>query len=62
MAEQVGYVRFQSPVTDSRGRFVGVFALVNALAKQGRLSTEEESGSDAPTTTGTTPPTQNRQR
>jgi hypothetical protein len=42
VADQVRYVRFQSVVADSRGRYVGVFGLVNILAKQGRLTAEQE--------------------
>ncbi|GLY93158.1 hypothetical protein Acsp02_04140 [Actinoplanes sp. NBRC 103695] len=38
----VPFVRFQSPVADDRGRFVGVFGLVNTLARQGRLTAEQE--------------------
>jgi hypothetical protein len=38
----VSYVRFQSPVPDDRGRFVGVFGLVNVLARQGRLTPGQE--------------------
>lgn len=41
MAEHA-YIRFQSPVADARGRFVGVFGLVNTLAKQGLLTTVQE--------------------
>ncbi|MBB5869258.1 hypothetical protein F4553_002637 [Allocatelliglobosispora scoriae] len=36
------YIRFQSPEVDDRGRNVGVFGLVNGLAKQGRLIEEQE--------------------
>lgn len=36
------YVRFQSPTPNHRGIHVGVFALVNGLASQGKLSEEEE--------------------
>jgi len=42
MTDQTSYVRFQSPTPDSRGRYVGVFGLVNSLAKQGRLTAEQE--------------------
>lgn len=38
----VPFVRFQSPVADDRGRFVGVFGLVNTLARHGRLTAEQE--------------------
>ncbi|MFF8807576.1 hypothetical protein [Streptomyces omiyaensis] len=41
--EAVPYVRFQSPHRNSRGHFTGVFGLVNNLAREGRLSDEEES-------------------
>ncbi|WP_326811335.1 hypothetical protein OIE62_18870 [Streptomyces scopuliridis] len=37
------YVRFQSPHRNSRGQFTGVFGLVNNLAREGRLSEEQES-------------------
>ncbi|WP_454050074.1 hypothetical protein [Cellulomonas sp. Marseille-Q8402] len=33
-----GLIRFQSAVPSRSGRFPGVFALANALARQGRLS------------------------
>lgn len=36
------YVRFQSPEADHRGRYVGVFGLVNSAAKQGVLPPEQE--------------------
>ncbi|UPK74565.1 hypothetical protein MU582_19325 [Nocardioidaceae bacterium SCSIO 66511] len=36
------FVRFQSPRQDRRGRFVGVFGLVNAAAKDGLLTVEQE--------------------
>ncbi|MGY0235771.1 hypothetical protein [Longispora urticae] len=36
------FLRYQSPVADAKGRFVGVFGLVNTLAKQGRLTEEQE--------------------
>ena len=42
VAVEVRYVRFQSSVAESRGRYVGVFGLVNTLAKQGRLTAEQE--------------------
>ncbi|CAL9434758.1 hypothetical protein [Streptomyces sp. enrichment culture] len=35
------YVRFQSPAPGPRGHHPGVFALANALAREGRLSAEE---------------------
>ncbi|MFF3772073.1 hypothetical protein [Streptomyces sp. NPDC002232] len=37
------YVRFQAPHRNSRGHFTGVFGLVNNLARDGRLSDEQES-------------------
>ncbi|MFD5138395.1 hypothetical protein ACFWMX_19430 [Streptomyces sp. NPDC058378] len=37
------YVRFQSPHRNRRGHFTGVFGLVNNLAREGRLSDEQES-------------------
>ncbi|MFB7512759.1 hypothetical protein [Streptomyces sp. NPDC056144] len=39
----IQYVRFQSPHPNSRGSFTGVFGLVNNLAREGRLSDEQES-------------------
>jgi hypothetical protein len=36
------YIRFQSPEPDERGRFVGVFGLVNMLSSRGRLTPEQE--------------------
>lgn len=36
------YMRFQSPHPNSRGQFTGVFGLVNNLAREGRLSEEQE--------------------
>ncbi|MFG2589394.1 hypothetical protein [Streptomyces sp. NPDC048438] len=41
--ETVQYVRFQSPHRNGRGHFTGVFGLVNTLAREGRLSDEQES-------------------
>ena len=41
-SEGVQYLRFQSPHRNDRGRFTGVFGLVNNLARQGRLSEEQE--------------------
>ncbi|MFE7595545.1 hypothetical protein [Streptomyces sp. NPDC057494] len=41
--ESVQYVRFQSPHRNDRGHFTGVFGLVNNLAREGRLSEEQES-------------------
>ena len=36
------YVRYQSPVPNSRGAFTGIFGLVNGLAHQGLLTDDEE--------------------
>ena len=36
------YVRFQSPVRHPRGHFPGVFALVNNLARDDKLTPEQE--------------------
>ncbi|MFJ3656909.1 hypothetical protein ACIPPR_26830 [Streptomyces nigra] len=41
-SEGVQYLRFQSPHRNDRGRFSGVFGLVNNLAREGRLSEEQE--------------------
>ncbi|NEB79341.1 hypothetical protein G3I40_29590 [Streptomyces sp. SID14478] len=38
-----GYVRFQSPHRNRRGTFTGLFGLVNNLAREGRLTAEQES-------------------
>ena len=35
------FLRYQSPVPDSTGIHLGIFALANRLAKQGRLSPED---------------------
>ncbi|MFD7695491.1 hypothetical protein [Streptomyces sp. NPDC059805] len=40
--EGVEYMRFQSPHRNGRGQFTGVFGLVNNLAREGRLSEEQE--------------------
>ncbi|MFD6189356.1 hypothetical protein [Streptomyces sp. NPDC060275] len=42
-SESDRYVRFQSAHRNGRGNFTGVFGLVNNLAREGRLSDEEES-------------------
>ncbi|MEW1758464.1 hypothetical protein AB0393_18375 [Streptomyces cyaneofuscatus] len=42
-SKAVQYVRFQSPHRNTRGHFTGVFGLVNNLAREGRLSDEQES-------------------
>ncbi|MER5257454.1 MULTISPECIES: hypothetical protein [unclassified Streptomyces] len=36
------YVRYESPVRHPRGHFPGVFVLVNGLAKEGKLTPEQE--------------------
>ncbi|MEC3975435.1 hypothetical protein [Amycolatopsis sp. H20-H5] len=36
------YIRFQGTVPDDRGVFPGIFKLVNGLARDGRLSVEQE--------------------
>jgi hypothetical protein len=36
------YVRFQGTTRSERGHFPGVFALVNGLAREGRLTEEQE--------------------
>ncbi|MGW7660368.1 hypothetical protein [Streptomyces sp. NPDC054756] len=41
-SESVQYVRFQSPHRNGRGHFTGLFGLVNNLAREGRLSEEQE--------------------
>ncbi|MER6479951.1 hypothetical protein [Streptomyces filamentosus] len=41
--DTVHYVRFQSPHRNDRGHFTGVFGLLNNLAREGRLSDEQES-------------------
>ena len=40
--DPVSYSRYQSPVPNERGHHVGIFGLVNTLAKQGVLSADEE--------------------
>ncbi|AJT69892.1 hypothetical protein T261_8298 [Streptomyces lydicus] len=42
-SETVQYIRFQSPHRNRRGHFTGVFGLINTLAREGRLSDEQES-------------------
>ncbi|MEU4978885.1 hypothetical protein [Streptomyces sp. NPDC021969] len=42
-SETLRYIRFQSPHQNSGGCFTGVFGLVNNLAREGRLSDEQES-------------------
>ncbi|MFD6312807.1 hypothetical protein [Streptomyces nigra] len=41
-SEGVRYLRFQSPHRNSRRRFTGVFGLANNLARQGRLSEQQQ--------------------
>ncbi|MEU0162312.1 hypothetical protein ABZ154_26685 [Streptomyces sp. NPDC006261] len=41
-SEVVHYVRFQSPHRNRRGRFTGVFGLINTLAREGRLTEQQE--------------------
>ncbi|MFC8731257.1 hypothetical protein ACFT5B_02205 [Luteimicrobium sp. NPDC057192] len=41
VAPRVELVRFESPVTNARGRRPGVFALANGLARAGRLSSTD---------------------
>ncbi|MGW0594770.1 hypothetical protein [Streptosporangium sp. NPDC002607] len=36
------YLRFQSAAPDQDGRFVGIFGLVNSLARKGGLTVEQE--------------------
>lgn len=36
------YVRYESPVRHPRGHFPGVFFLVNGLAREGKLTPEQE--------------------
>ncbi|MGW4219081.1 hypothetical protein ACWEJZ_18960 [Streptomyces bacillaris] len=40
--EVVHYVRFQSPYRNGRGDFTGVFGLINTLAREGKLTAEQE--------------------
>lgn len=35
------FVRYQSSTPDARGRYLGIFALANRLAKEGKLSPED---------------------
>ncbi|MFJ6696546.1 hypothetical protein ACIQM4_10785 [Streptomyces sp. NPDC091272] len=41
-APAAGYVRFQGTTPHARGHLPGIFALVNGLARDGRLSPEQE--------------------
>lgn len=40
--DDVRYVRFQATQRDQKGRLVGVFGLVNSLARAGRLTETQE--------------------
>lgn len=40
--DDVRYVRFQAAHRDHKGRFVGVFGLVNGLARTGKLTEAQE--------------------
>ncbi|WP_035749400.1 hypothetical protein [Glycomyces sp. NRRL B-16210] len=42
-ADPIHYVRFQAVQRNQRGHFTGVFGLVNTLAKEGKLTEEQES-------------------
>ncbi|AXK35121.1 hypothetical protein DVA86_23205 [Streptomyces armeniacus] len=42
-SDTVQYVRFQSPRPNERGHRTGVFGLINTLAREGKLSAEQES-------------------
>ncbi|MBL1120521.1 methyltransferase domain-containing protein [Streptomyces sp. 110] len=42
LADEGLYVRFQSTVRNERGYFTGVFGLVNGLARNGKLTAEQE--------------------
>ncbi|MFJ9854441.1 hypothetical protein [Streptomyces sp. NPDC101150] len=42
-SESTQYIRFQSPHRNRRGHFTGVFGLINTLAREGRLTDEQES-------------------
>lgn len=37
-----GYLRYRSPHRNVRGHFTGLFGLVNTLAREGRLTPEQE--------------------
>ncbi|OXY90602.1 hypothetical protein [Streptomyces sp. 2R] len=41
-SEVAHYIRFQSPYRNRRGYFTGVFGLINTLAREGRLTAEQE--------------------
>jgi len=38
---ELSFVRYQSSVPDDRGRYLGIFALANRLAKEGALNAED---------------------
>jgi hypothetical protein len=42
VTQQTGYIRYQGRNADAQGRFLGIFALVNTLAKQGKLTADQE--------------------
>ncbi|GAA2886019.1 hypothetical protein GCM10010517_49680 [Streptosporangium fragile] len=42
VADEALYLRFQATARDRRGRFPGVFGLVNILASRGKLTEEQE--------------------
>ncbi|MEU1667654.1 hypothetical protein ABZ547_29605 [Streptomyces sparsogenes] len=42
LANEALYVRFQSTIRNGRGHFTGVFGLVNGLARDGKLTAEQE--------------------
>lgn len=42
LVEEAPYVRFQSTAQNGRGYFTGVFGLVNGLARDGKLTAEQE--------------------
>ncbi|AJZ86353.2 MULTISPECIES: hypothetical protein [Streptomyces] len=42
LVDESPYVRFQSTVRNERGYFTGVFGLINGLARDGKLTDEQE--------------------
>ncbi|MFD8512972.1 hypothetical protein ACFV27_18105 [Streptomyces antimycoticus] len=42
LVDEAPYVRFQSTVRNERGYFTGVFGLINGLARDGKLTDEQE--------------------
>ncbi|OMI38687.1 hypothetical protein SPAR_14723 [Streptomyces sparsogenes DSM 40356] len=42
LADEAPYIRFQSTTPNERGYFTGVFGLVNGLARDGKLTAEQE--------------------